>query len=388
MKKLIALLLALVLCLSLCACGSKQEEPEAPAAEPAETPAEEPAAEPEAPAEEPVEAPAEEPETPAVALAIGDSIDNDNFTMTFDSIELVDEYSFSTSEYSTTSLYVESGYKLLVLKGHFENKSTAAISDSAFVRSAVINDSFEVDGFDVSWNFIRDKYFEIDPYTDLDYVISVNVPEKLAEMFETVTFNFSFNDDMSIPATVWNVDGTKTVDAAQHYALTGGLTGAAEGTAEGAAPEGGETAAAATPIAIGDTIVTDDVEFTLTGVELTYEVLPPNTSSVYMSYAAESGKVYVHVAADVKNVMQRDIRIDELFNTSVLYDGKYPYTGFTAVNNGDNSFDWVGSYVAATPLETCKAHGIVECPAEVDTAGGSIVVSIELAGTVYEYTLR
>ena len=183
MKKLIALLLALVLCLSLCACGSKQEEQEAPAAEPAETPAEEPAAEPEAPAEEPVEAPAEEPETPAVALAIGDSIDNDNFTMTFDSIELVDEYSFSTSEYSTTSLYVESGYKLLVLKGHFENKSTAAISDSAFVRSAVINDSFEVDGFDVSWNFIRDKYFEIDPYTDLDYVISVNVPEKLAEMF-------------------------------------------------------------------------------------------------------------------------------------------------------------------------------------------------------------
>ena len=54
----------------------------------------------------------------------------------------------------------------------------------------------------------------------------------------------------------------------------------------------------------------------------------------------------------------------------------------------DNSFDWAGSYVAATPLETCKAHGIVECPAEVDTAGGSIVVSIELAGTVYEYTLR
>lgn len=149
-----------------------------------------------------------------------------------------------------------------------------------------------------------------------------------------------------------------------------------------------EVSQAMPTIEIGQTIATNDYEFTLKKVELSYEILPPNTNSVYTSYPAESGKVYVHVEADVKNTMPRDIRISELFATSVLYDGKYPYTGFTIVNDGDNRFDWVSSYVAATPLETCIAHGLVECPAEVDVSGKSIVVQLTLGNTTYEYTLR
>ena len=109
---------------------------------------------------------------------------------------------------------------------------------------------------------------------------------------------------------------------------------------------------------------------------------------MYTSYPAESGKVYVHVDADVKNTMQRDLRIEELFKTTVLYDGKYNYTGFPIVTDGDNRFDWVSSYVAATPLETCLAHGLVECPVEVDESGKPITVFIEINGTVYEYNLR
>ena len=47
--------------------------------------------------------------------------------MTFDSVELVPEYSFRTGDLSTVSLYVEDGYQLVILKGHFENRSTSAI---------------------------------------------------------------------------------------------------------------------------------------------------------------------------------------------------------------------------------------------------------------------
>lgn len=141
-------------------------------------------------------------------------------------------------------------------------------------------------------------------------------------------------------------------------------------------------------IEIGQTVETADYEFTLKKVELSYEILPPNTRGVYTSYPAESGKVYVHVEADVKNTMPRDIRISELFTASVLYDGKYPYSGYTIVNDGDNSFDWVSSYVAATPLETCVAHSLVECPSEVDTSGKPILVQLTLGNTTYEYTLR
>ena len=89
---------------------------------------------------------------------------------------------YETYEDMLRSLYVEQGYKLLMIKGHFDNVGTSTISDSAFLRKAVVNDGFEVEGFDVRINFIRDKYFEIDPYTDLDYVLYINIPEKLADI--------------------------------------------------------------------------------------------------------------------------------------------------------------------------------------------------------------
>lgn len=133
---------------------------------------------------------------------------------------------------------MEDGYKLVVVKGHFENKSTGAISDSCFNRSALVNGTYEVDGYDVRFNFIRDKYFEIDAYTDLDYVMYINIPNKLAEQFETAEFTIAFNDDLSTPSTVWSSDGGETIEADQFYTLSG-----AAGAAAPADGDGGGTAA-------------------------------------------------------------------------------------------------------------------------------------------------
>lgn len=358
MKKIIALLLAAVMCLSFVACGDS-------GAKDTET----------------TEQTVTEKEANGIVatpINIGDKIENDKFTMTFDSMELLEEYSYRTSEYSSTSCYVEEGYKLLMVKGHFTNNSVSTISDSAFSLSATVNGDYVVDGHDVRLNFIRDKQFEIDAYTDLDYIIYINIPEKLAEMFETATFDIGFKNDMGLLTTTYNMDGTVTVDIDNLYSLSGGIE-------SNSAVEGSDSAKKT--IAIGDTIVATDYEFTLSNVEFTYELLPANTSSVYSSYPAESGKVYIHVAADVKNTMQRDIRIDELFTASAVYDGSYNYNGFTVVDD-DNRFDWVGSYVAATPLETCKAHSLIECPAEVDTSGKAVTVLIEIDGEQYEFVLR
>ena len=176
------------------------------------------------PAPTPTPSPTPEAEPEAQEVQVGGSIDNDNFVMSFTSVELLDEFSYDTSEYSSTSLYVEEGYKLLVVKGHMENKGTTTISDTAFAFTATVNDTYVVDGYDVRLNFIRDKNFEIDPYTDLDYVLYINIPEKLAGMFETVTFTIGFNNDLSAPTTVWNSDGTSTVEVDNLYSLTSGLT--------------------------------------------------------------------------------------------------------------------------------------------------------------------
>ena len=319
----------------------------------------------------------------ATPVSMGGCIENENFTMTFESMELFDEFSYRTSDYSSTSLFIEDGYKALVVQGHFTNNSTGTISDSAFSMTATINDTYTVDGYDVRISFIRSNTFEIDAYTDVDYVLYVNVPEKLVAEFETASFTIGFKNDMSYPMTTWHTDGTKSVDIDQQYILTGGL-GTAATSAANEAPAQEEYKWAT----IGETIYTDEYEFTLRNVEMTYELLPPNTSSVYVSYPAESGKVFVHVEADVKNVMQRDIRIDELFTAGALYDMQYPYEGFTLVNDGDNRFDWVSSYVAATPLETCRAHSLIECPVEVDTSGKSVYVNINIGDEVYYYKLR
>ena len=236
MKKFLALLLAMVMTLVLAACGGggdtpapKEDDPPAPTTD---VP----------PEEEPKDEEPEEPEPPAaIPLQCGDSIDNDNFKMTFDSVELLSEYSYRTSEHSSTSLYVEDGYKLLVVKGHFENKGTSPITDSSLVCTAMVNDTFAADRSDVRFDFIRNKSFEIDPYTDLDYVMYINIPEKLAGMFETVTFTIGFNDDLSIPSTVYSSDGTKTTETDQLYALTSGTVAGGDGEA---APADGEAGSA------------------------------------------------------------------------------------------------------------------------------------------------
>ena len=401
MKRIVALWLAAVLCLSLAACGKQAaelEKTEDIQTETEQTPAgageTEPEAEPleiEAELDAPEETPeAEVPALTATPLALGDQIETAQFTMTFDTLELLPEYDVRLSENSSMSCYVEEGYQLLLVKGHLTNTGMSVISQSAFYCSATVNGEYVVDGYDVDLLFIRDKYFEVDPYTDVDYLLYINVPNKLAELFETVTFEIGFKDDLGMLTTTYNVDGTETVDYENLYALTATLSGAApqsSAASETAATETAATETAAQTITLGDTIIAADYEFTLTNVEFSYEVLPPNTSSVYTSYPADSGKDYVDVSADVKNTMERNIRMDELFTVSACYDGKYQYPGFTVVGD-DNQFIWASSYTAALPLETCKAHGLIECPVEVDTSGKSVVVTIEIDGVPYEYVLR
>lgn len=382
LRKIPALILAGALALSLAACSSGGG---APSAEPTKDTQEtvQPTATP-----EPEETP--EPGPTAIPVEIGGSIDNGNFLMTFESMELLDEYKYKTSEHSSTSLYVEDGYKLLVVKGHFENRSTGAISDSVFSKSALVNGTYEVDGFDVRFNFLRSKYFEIDAYTDLDYVLYINIPNKLAEQFETAEFTLAFNDDLSIPSTVWHSDGTETIEADQFYTLSGTLGSASPaGGAEDTGASGQPSGNGATPIALGDKITTGDYEFTLNNVELIYELKPANTSGVYTSYTADSGKVYVHVDGTYHNTSRKDLHIRDLCQPDVDYDNGYTYSGFAVVDKDDNSFTWASSYVVCTPLDTCHYHGLVECPEVVDSSDAPLFVTLKLAdGVTYRYDIR
>lgn len=216
MKKLFTLLIASVMLLTLAACGEAQQTtPPAPEAGESAAPTEA------APAETPAE---ESAAVDSVPLKVGDSIENENFTMTFDSVEVVPEYVFSLGDNSTMSLFVEEGYQLLVIRGHMTNNGMSVVSTSNFVFSGAVNGDYMLDNNDVDMTFERNRMSEMDPYTDLNYVLAINIPNKLAEIFETVSLTIGFNEDLSIPSTVTSSDGSYSLDADCLYNFTGTVT--------------------------------------------------------------------------------------------------------------------------------------------------------------------
>ena len=194
MKKFLTLLLSGMLVLSFCACGGTTSDDTSVDDESTETTT----------------------EKEVTQVNVGQSIETDYFKMTVDSMEILDDYEFSMSEYSSMSLYVEEGYKLLLVRGTMENLGTEVISDNAFSATCLVNDSYEEEA---SLQFERSKYYELDPYTEQNYDLYINIPEKLAEQYETASFTIGFNSDMSPIVTTTSSDGTTTVDADNWFCI-------------------------------------------------------------------------------------------------------------------------------------------------------------------------
>ena len=142
-------------------------------------------------------------------------------------------------------------------------------------------------------------------------------------------------------------------------------------------------------IELGQKITTDEYEFTLNNIELTYELKPANTSRFYTSYPAEKGKIYIHVDGELYNTSKRDMCIGDLFVPHADFDNGFAYDGFAIIDDGDNGFDYVSSYIACTPLETCHYHGLIECPDKIEDSDAPLYVTFSLAdGKTYRYDIR
>ena len=381
MKKALSLILAALLAASLCACGNNAAES---TSSPEPTATAEATATPTA-----VPTPTAEPTPEPVAdYKIGDSIETDNFKMTFDSFDIVSEYVYSING-STYRTNANDGCKFLLLKGHFENNSAKTISISALDLSCVVNNTYEFNemssGSTLLLNFESSGAFSIDPLFDSDYGLYVQVSDKLVEQFETAVFTIKYQADMSDITYTTDSDGNWISDADEGFSVT-------VGNATSDAVENSTETASAKPtvqsLDIGDTVTTDDYEMTLVSVGFSYDVLPSDTSGYYRHFPADSGKVYINVVADVKNTMKRDITLSELYSCAGIYDGDYTYSGFTAVDDGDGSFLEFNSDVAAVPLATCKVHSLIECPAEVDESDKPVTVQFKIGSEKYEYKLR
>ena len=260
----------------------------------------------------------------------------------------------------------------------------------------------------------------IGPLISYDLRIYVTVPAELANSPETAALSLGFYenfDNTELSRNRGDADALAKCTYSYTYNLLsygtdnaasepGGNPDAAAGSAEaggnaaagavsdggGGANSGNETAASGMPIlALGDKVTTDDFEFTLNKVEFTYELLPEDTSSTYISYTPANDKVYLHIDGSFYNKAKRDYCVRDLPQPGADYDNGFAYSGFPIVDNPGNrsSFTWVSSYVACTPLETAHYHGLVECPKIVEASEAPLFVTLKMPdGKTYRCDVR
>ncbi len=108
-------------------------------------------------------------------------------------------------------------------------------------------------------------------------------------------------------------------------------------------------------IQIGETVTTENFEFTLNKVELSYDVLPDDTSSFYTHYPAESGQVYIHLDADIKNTQKQNLNCDEIYEVVADYNSGYTYDGQPIVDDASTGFTYA-NITQIDPLQTLGVH--------------------------------
>jgi hypothetical protein len=137
----------------------------------------------------------------------------------------------------------------------------------------------------------------------------------------------------------------------------------------------------------GDKITTKNMEIKVKKIEFSYDVLPDKTSGMYTHYAADSGKVYIHIDTDVKNLQKQTLRCDEIMNVKADYNSGFTYDSFAVPEDSSTGF----TYANITSIEPLASQGVrflIECPQEVEETKKPLVLNFNVNGTKFEYKMR
>lgn len=137
----------------------------------------------------------------------------------------------------------------------------------------------------------------------------------------------------------------------------------------------------------GDKIITNTMEIVINSVELTYDVLPDDTSGFYTHYEADQGKVYICVDADVTNKAKQNLGCDEIGKIVADYNNGYTYRGFTVVDDSTTGFTYA-NITSIDPLETKGIKWLIACPQEVEESENPLFIEFTIDGEKFIYTIR
>lgn len=144
----------------------------------------------------------------------------------------------------------------------------------------------------------------------------------------------------------------------------------------------------ATPLAVGETISSDNCEFYVDYTNITADVMPPSPGNWYSHYEAERGKVYVDICVSYKNLGTRNIDADKVMSATLVYSGKYQYTGFSMIEEDSRSDFTYSNITSIAPLSTEYLHYLFEVPEELEKSDNMLIALITIDGVEYRVTIR
>ena len=140
-------------------------------------------------------------------------------------------------------------------------------------------------------------------------------------------------------------------------------------------------------ISVGNKITTDSMEITINSVELTYDVLPDDTSGFYTHYQADAGEVYISVDVSVLNKAKQNLDCDEIGTIVADYNGGYTYRGFIVVKDSNLGFTYA-NITSIDPLETKGLKWLIKCPEEVEESTAPLFLELKIEGKKYKLVIR
>ena len=164
------------------------------------------------------------------------------------------------------------------------------------------------------------------------------------------------------------------------------LAATPETTVAETAAEETTTAQKGTAISVGDVITTENMEITIKKIELSYDVLPDDTSGFYTHYEADAGNVYFHIDTDVKNVGKQNLPCTNILSATVDYNDGYTYNASPVPEDGNTGFTYA-NITSIKPLETLGVRFLAKCPQELEETDNPLFVVIEPEGTKDSYII-
>lgn len=136
-------------------------------------------------------------------------------------------------------------------------------------------------------------------------------------------------------------------------------------------------------------IVEDYAEITVQSNKFGKSITPPNPGSFYTYYEnKEANEIYFDTVIIIKSLLTSKKMSDEFMGVKVIYDNKYEYTTFSAIEeDGGSDFSYT-NITSIEPLKSATLHFLASLPEEIEMDGKPLKVIINIDGEEYVQTIR